>query len=383
MSSLLNVYNQINIEVAGAEGNYIWDREGKKYIDFFSGISVTNLGHRPEKVLNAINKALSEYLHISNIFPEKYQKELADALVKKTMPGGKIFFSNSGAEANECAIKVARKFFDGEKFKIITFKNSFHGRTLATLAATGQPKFRRGFGPVVEGFYHLDFNFLATVEENITPETAAIMVEPIQGEGGIKIASREFMEGLRNLCDKKGILLISDEIQTGMGRTGKFLGIQNYGVEADIVTLGKALGGGLPLAATVIKDKYAAAMKPGDHGSTFGGNPVSCAAGLATLNCIDDELLDKVRAKGESFKAGLEGLASRHETVKEVRGKGLMVGMELDFKGSGMADYLLENGFIVNCAQEKVMRFLPPFTIKESDIDSLINCINKYFNERG
>ncbi|MDA3792075.1 MAG: aspartate aminotransferase family protein [Elusimicrobia bacterium] len=383
MNNLLNVYNQLDMEVSKAEGNNIWDTNGNKYIDFFSGISVTNLGHRPKEVIKAIEGALAQYMHISNIFPEKYQKELAGLLVEKTMPESKVFFSNSGAEANECAIKVARKFFDGEKFKIITFKNSFHGRTLATLAATGQSKFRKGFGPVVEGFDHLDFNFLATVEENITPETAAIMVEPIQGEGGINVGTKEFMEGLRKLCDEKKILLISDEIQTGMGRTGKFLGIDNYGIEADIVTLGKALGGGLPLAATLIKDKVASCMEPGDHGSTFGGNPVSCAAGLAAVNAIDDDMLENVAKKGKIFRAGLEGLTSRHETIKEVRGKGLMLGMELNFKGAGMVKYLQENGFIANCTRERVLRFLPPFTIRKSEIDSLIDCIDKYFKERG
>ncbi|MEA3506879.1 MAG: aspartate aminotransferase family protein [Elusimicrobiota bacterium] len=383
MSSILNVYNQLDIEVSRAEGNYIWDTEGKKYIDFFSGISVTNLGHRPPEVIKAINGALSEYLHISNIFPEKNQKELAGVLTEKTIPGGKVFFSNSGAEANECAIKIARKYFEGEKFRIITFKNSFHGRTLATLAATGQRKVSKGFGPVVEGFEHLDFNFLATVEEHITPETAAIMIEPIQGEGGINVASREFMEGIRELCDQKGILLISDEIQTGMGRTGKFLGIDNYGIRADIVTMGKALGGGLPLAATVVSQKCTEVMKPGDHGSTFGGNPVSCAAALATVKALDEDMLETVRKKGKIFMEGLSGLVALHETIKEVRGKGLMVGMELDFNGAGMTEYLLDDGFIANCTREKVIRFLPPFTIKESEIDSLISCIDKYFKERG
>ncbi|MGM0441432.1 MAG: aspartate aminotransferase family protein [Elusimicrobiota bacterium] len=382
MSSLLPVYNQLDIEVDKAEGKYVWDTEGKKYTDFFSGISVTNLGHRPPEVVEAINNITDSYLHISNLFPEKLQIEFADLLTDRIFPdgSGKIFFSNSGAEANECGLKIARKYFNGDKFITITFKNSFHGRTLATLAATGQKKFREGFGPMPRGYKHVDFNFLASVEDKIDSDTCAIMVEPIQGEGGVIPAKEKFMTGLREICDKKRILLIADEIQTGLGRTGQFLGCQNYGIIPDIVTLGKALGGGLPLAATAVTDEVAECMEYGDHGSTFGGNPVACAAGLATVKNIDEQMLSRVREKGDYFKEKLLELSRKYRVVREVRGKGLMLGMELGDAGKELISYLLDKGYIANCTQKKIIRFLPPFTIDREDIDNITGCIEEYFD---
>ncbi len=383
MSSLLPVYNQLDIKVARAEGKYIWDNSGKRYTDFFSGISVTNLGHRPPEVIDAIKNITNKYLHISNLFPEKIQEEFSDLLTDRVFPGGsgKIFFSNSGAEANECAIKIARKYFNGDRYVTITFKNSFHGRTLATLAATGQKKFREGFGPMPPGFRNVDFNFLATVEDKIDSDTCAVMVEPIQGEGGVIPARAKFMQGLREICNKKKVLLIADEIQTGIGRTGRFLGIQNYGVTPDIVTLGKALGGGLPLSATVVTENVAECMEYGDHGSTFGGNPIACAAGMATVKKLDKKQLSEVRKKGEYFKDRLLNISEKYiEKIQEVRGSGLMLGMELNIPGKELINYLLENGYIANCTQKKVIRFLPPFVIEKEDIDSIVDCIEEYFS---
>lgn len=382
MSSLLGVYNQLDINVDKADGKYIWDVSGEKYTDFLSGISVTSLGHRPDEVINAIDGITEKYLHISNLFPEKLQREFSDLLVDKVFPSGsgKIFFSNSGAEANECAIKVARKYFNGDKFVVITFKNSFHGRTLATMAATGQKKIKEGFGPMPRNFKHVDFNFLASVEDKIDSDTCGVMIEPIQGEGGVVPAKEEFVSGLKEICDEKRILLIADEIQTGMGRTGRFLGFQNYGITPDIVTLGKALGGGLPLSATAVTEEVAECMEYGDHGSTFGGNPVACAAGMATVEKLDEKMMAEVREKGNYFKDKLTQLSHKYtELVKEVRGMGLMLGMELKIKGEELDHYLLDKGYIANCTQEKVIRFLPPFTIETEDIDGITDCIEEYF----
>jgi predicted acetylornithine/succinylornithine family transaminase len=377
MSYLLPVYRKLNIDVGRAQGKHIWDRDRKKYTDFLSGISVTNLGHRPEKVIEAINKEVSKYLHISNLYAEKFQEDLARELAGRTIRG-KVFFSNSGAEANECAIKTARKYFNGEKYEIISFVNSFHGRTLATLAATGQKKFRDGFGPMPEGFVHAEYNFLASVEDRINHKTCAIMVESIQGEGGVIIAENDFMKGLRKICDDNNLLLIADEIQTGIGRTGKFLGMDYYGIKPDIITLGKALGGGLPLGATVISEKAAQHMDAGTHGSTFGGNPLACAASLATIKAVDEKMLASVTEKGAYFMKELDNLRREFETVVEVSGKGLMIGMELEFKGEELVEYLLDKGYIVNCTQDRVIRFLPPFIIETKDIDGLVREIRKY-----
>lgn len=382
MSCILPVYKKIDIDVEKTDGKYIWDRNGKRYIDFLAGISVTNLGHRPPQVIKAIEEAVSKYIHLSNLYHEELQEELAEELINRTIPG-KVFFSNSGAEANECAIKVARKFFNGDRYEIISFVNSFHGRTLATLAATGQYEFRKGFGPMPEGFIHAEYNFLASVEEKINNKTCAIMVESIQSEGGINISSEDFMQGLRELCEDNDILLIVDEIQTGMGRTGKFLDGQHYDIKPDIIVMGKALGGGLPLAATIIRNKVAECMGVGTHGSTFGGNPVSCSAGLATVKSIDKKLLSEIKRKGEIFVDGLNGLKKNYETIKEVRGRGLMIGMEVDFDGKKLVDYLLGKGFITNCTKDKVIRFLPPFIIGERDIDEIINAIDGFFKERS
>jgi predicted acetylornithine/succinylornithine family transaminase len=381
MSDILPVYKKLKIDIDKAKGSYIWDKNGKKYTDFLSGISVTNLGHSNPLIIKAVDETLARYSHLSNLFTEENQEKLASELINKSMPG-KVFFSNSGAEANECAIKAVRKYFNGEKSEIVSFTNSFHGRTLATLAATGQNKIKEGFGPIPEGFQHAEFNFLAAVEDKISYKTGAIMLEVIQGEGGVNIAGNDFLAGIKQLCNENDLLLIIDEIQTGIGRTGKFLGYQHYGIVPDIISLGKAVGGGFPLGATILSDKVAEALKPGDHGSTFGGNPISCAAGLATVNILDDSFLLDVSAKGDLLMAGLKDLVVKYNCIKEVRGVGLMVGMELNIKGAEIIDYLFDKGFIVNCTKEKVIRFLPPLTIEKHDIDDVIGVLDKYFEER-
>ncbi|NLB34795.1 MAG: aspartate aminotransferase family protein [Elusimicrobia bacterium] len=382
MSSLLKVYNKLKLEIDRAEGKHIWDKSGKEYLDFFSGIAVTSLGHRPPLVVEAIKQSVDKYMHISNLFPETNQEELASEIIERTLPG-KVFFSNSGAEANEAAIKAARKYFDGAKYEIISFRNSFHGRTLATLAATGHMDMREGFGPAPEGFIHADYNFLASLREKLSRRTAAILVEVIQGEGGVIVGSDEFIKGLADIALENNILLIIDEIQTGVGRTGQFCAYQHYGIEPDIITLGKALGGGLPLGACILSDKVSEALKAGDHGSTFGGNPVACAASLATLKELTPELLEDVKAKGDYLKEALESLASAFPIIKEVRGRGLIVGVELDTPGAPLVEYLMEQGYIVNCTRDKVIRFLPPFMISEKDIDGLLDTMALYFKENN
>ncbi len=381
MSSVLEVYRKFDIEVNRAEGRYLWDTSGRRYTDMFSGLAVTNFGHRPPAVVEAVNRSMETYAHLSNLFPERNQEELADEIARRVMPGGKVFFCNSGAEANETAVKAARKYFDGEKYEVISFLNSFHGRTLAMLGATGQAGYRDGFGPLPEGFLHAEYNFLAAVEDKVGPKTCAVIAEVIQGEGGVIPAERDFIRGLRKFCDENHILLIIDEIQTGMGRTGSFCGYEHYGITPDIVTMGKALGGGLPLAACIMNPKTASALKPGDHGSTFGGNPVCCAAALASVRMITPELLQEVENKGRYLMESLKGLSEEFERIRDIRGRGLMVGMDLDMAGSELVKYLLEKGYIANCTRESVIRFLPPFIIEKEDIDGMISAAAEYFRE--
>lgn len=380
---IMGTYKRYPLVVNRAKGKYIWSEEGKKYLDFFSGLSVNNLGHCHPRILKAVKEQLARHLHISNLYYDRLQVELARKLVKLSIPG-KVFFSNSGAEANECAIKLARKYGhlqEGKKenrHKIIVFENSFHGRTLATLSATRQKKFQKGFAPLLSGFKQAKFNELSTVERAIDNNTCAIMVEPVQGEGGVRVATGEFLKGLRRICNKFGLLLILDEIQSGMGRTGKIFAYQHYGITPDILTLAKGVGGGLPLGATIAKDRIAKLFAYGNHGSTFGGNPVSVAAGLAAVKLLNGKLLNNVKVTGSYFIKRLDGLKSKYpKKIKQVRGLGLMVGMELKGEGEKIVKKCFEQGILINCTQERVLRFLPPFIIGNGDIDILVNTLDK------
>lgn len=380
---IMGTYKRYPLRVKKAKGKYIWSETGRRYLDFFSGLSVNNLGHCHPQILKAIRQQLGRHLHISNLYYDSPQVELAEWLVKLSIPG-KVFFSNSGAEANECAIKLARKYghLQGEKrkdrYKIIVFDNSFHGRTLATLTATRQKKFQRGFTPLLPGFKQAKFNDLPTVEKAIGDNTCAIMVEPIQGEGGVRVATREFLTGLRSLCNKFELLLIFDEIQSGMGRTGKMFAYQHYKVAPDILTVAKGVGGGLPLGATIAKNEIAKLFGYGNHGSTFGGNPVSVAAGLAAVRLLDEKLLENVEVVGNYLIRRLNELKSRYpKKIKQVRGLGLMVGMELNGEGEKIVDRCFEQGILINCTQKKVLRFLPPLIISNNDIDRLVNTLDK------
>ncbi len=381
MSALLGVYKRFALDVARAEGKYIYSKDGREYLDLFSGISVNVLGHRPQPVMESIRETTEKYLHLSNLFKEDNQEKLAAALIERNFPG-KVFFVNSGAEAVECAVKSARKYFNGDKYEVISFKNSFHGRTLAALSATGQEKFSKGLGPMPEGFIHADFNFLASAEEKINFKTCAILVEVIQGEGGVNIGEKEFIHGLRKICSEKGIFLIIDEIQTGMGRTGTFMGYEYYGIEPDIAVMGKAVGGGFPLSAVILNEEVSASLKPGDHGSTFGGNPVSCAAGLATVNAIDEKMLEEIKNSGENLVKIFKDLQKRESSIKEVRGRGLMVGVELDFEAGELVKFLFDRGIIANCTAGNVLRMLPPYNITQQDIERVVMETGKYLKEK-
>lgn len=379
---LMKTYKRYNVSVKKSKGQYVWDENGKKYLDFFSGISVCSFGHGNPTIISAIKKQLDLFVHCSNVYYSKPQVEVAKALLDKSFKNGRVFLANTGAEANECAIKVARKWGsdnplkDGTKrYEIIAFKSSFHGRTLATLAATGQEKFHIPFKPLQQKFVFAEFNNIDSVKKLINKNTVAVMIELVQGEGGIHIADKKFVKDLRKLCNDKNLLLICDEIQCGMARTGKTFAWQHYGIKPDIFTLAKAIANGLPLGAAVADKKVAEVFNYGDHGSTFGGNPVSCAAAAATLKLITPKLLKDVTDKSKYFVKGLNELKKKFSCIKEIRSLGLLIGVELDFTGKDIVEFCIEKGLLINCTQGNVLRFLPPFVITKQDIDKTIKIL--------
>ena len=379
---LMKTYKRYDISVKKSKGQYVWDEDGKKYLDFFSGISVCSFGHGNPAVISAIKKQLDLFVHCSNVYYSKPQVEVAKLLLEKSFKNGRVFLANTGAEANEGAIKIARKWGsdnplkDGTKrYEIIAFKSSFHGRTLATLAATGQEKFHIPFKPLQQKFVFAEFNNIDSVKKLINKNTVAVMIELVQGEGGINIADKKFVKDLRKLCDDKNLLLICDEIQCGMARTGKTFAWQNYGIKPDIFTLAKAIANGLPLGAVVADKKVAEVFNYGDHGSTFGGNPVSCAAAVATLKLITPKLLKDVTDKSKYFAKKLNELKKKFSCIKEVRNLGLLVGVELDFAGKDIVEFCIEKGLLINCTQGNILRFLPPFVITKKDIDKAIKIL--------
>jgi predicted acetylornithine/succinylornithine family transaminase len=379
---LMKTYKRYNVSVKKSKGQYVWDENGKKYLDFFSGISVCSFGHGNPAVISAIKKQLDLFVHCSNVYYSKPQVEVAKALLDKSFKNGRVFLANTGAEANEGAIKIARKWGsdhplkDGTKrYEIIAFKNSFHGRTLATLAATGQEKFHIPFKPLQQKFVFAEFNNIDSVKKLINKNTVAVMIELVQGEGGINIADKKFVKDLRKLCDDKNLLLICDEIQCGLARTGKTFAWQHYGIKPDIFTLAKAIANGLPLGAVVADKKVAEVFNYGDHGSTFGGNPVSCAAAVATLKLITPKLLKDVTDKSKYFVKKLNELKKKFSCIREVRSLGLLVGVELDFAGKDIVEFCIAKGLLINCTQGNVLRFLPPFVITKKDIDKAIKIL--------
>lgn len=384
---VMHTYSPIPLAIDKGKGVKVWDKEGKEYLDFISGIGVNAIGHSHPKILKAIKEQSEKLLHCSNLYYIEPQVKLAEKLCHLSF-ADKVFFSNSGAEANEAAIKLARKFGtkksgkENKCYEIITMENSFHGRTLTTIAATAQTKYQKGFSPLPLGFKYAPFNNLEEVKKLISEKTCAIMVEPIQGEGGINVATESFLKGLREICDKEEILLILDEVQCGLGRTGKLFAYQHYGIEPDIMTLAKPLGGGLPIGATLAKESAASCFEPGDHASTFGGNPLVCASALAFLKVIEEEnLVEKAQQRGEYFKNKLEELKKNFPFIKEIRGKGIMIGIELKFEGKDIVNKCREEGLLINCTSKNVLRFLPPLIIEENDIDQAVNILHRVLSK--
>ncbi len=380
-------YARLPVAIVRGKGCRLWDDRGKEYLDFLAGIAVCALGHCHHEVSRVLCEQADILVHVSNIFYTRPQVELAAELTRLSF-ADKVFFSNSGAEANEAAIKIARKYsrdqYGPGRFHIITMKNSFHGRTMATLSATGQEKVHKGFEPLVEGFSYVDFDSIPAVEEAITEHTCAVMVEPVLGEGGICFPAEGYLNGLKKLCEKHDLLLIFDEVQTGMGRTGTLFAHQHDGVTPDIATLAKALANGLPVGAMLATDRVAKAFGPGTHASTFGGTPLVTAVALRVLQIISSPaFLERVREIGRYFMDRLADLQSRHSVVKAVRGRGLLIGMELDGPGKDIVLKLLERGFIINCTHETVLRFVPPLIVTEREIDLLIEALDEVLKEES
>ncbi len=378
---LMHTYSRIPIVIEKGVGSRIWDRDGKCYLDFLSGIGVMILGYSHPYILKAVTEQAKNLIHCSNLYYIYPQAKLAEKLCELSF-ADKVFFSNSGAEANEAAVKLARKFGAPRgAYEIVAMENSFHGRTLATLGLTGQAKYRKDFGPFPGGLKFAPFNDLEGVKKVISSKTCAVIVEPIQGEGGINVASSDFLEGLANFCKKEGILLILDEIQCGLGRTGKLFTYQHYQIEPDIMTLAKPLGGGLPIGATLAKKEVASAFKPGSHASTFGGNPLVCAAGLAFLKALEEgKLVEKAREKGEYFQARLQDFKKNFSFIQEIKGKGLMLGIKLNVEeGKKIVKECRERGLLINLTAGEVLRFLPPLVVENADIDEALNILENVF----
>lgn len=363
-------------------GARVWDADGKAYLDFAAGIAVQNVGHCHPEVVAAIQEQAARLVHVSNLYFNEKQPLLA-AKLSALAGGGKCFFCNSGAEANEALIKLARLWGNPQgKSGIVSMGNSFHGRTLATLAATGQTKYQQGFEPLPEGFSYAEYNNLDSVRAAVNDKTAAILVEAVQGEGGVVPATDEFLKGLRALCDEKNILLLFDEVQCGMGRTGTWFGFQNAGVTPDAFSLAKALGSGLPIGAIVVSPRLADVFQPGKHASTFGGQPLACAAALATIAVIEEEkLTERAAQNGTRLMDGLRAMAPRYAHVLEVRGRGLMIGVLLDVPVKPLIQSLAEKGMIVLPAGDTVLRLVPPLNVKPAEIDEALEMINEALAE--
>ena len=382
---IMNTYNRFPVVLRKGRGMKVWSSDGKEYLDFVGGVAVNILGHCHPRVVVAIQKQAQRLLHVSNYYYIEPQIKLAKLLVGHSF-ADKVFFCNSGAEANEAAIKLARKYskeqISPKRFEIITAKNSFHGRTLATLTATGQEKFQKGFEPLVPGFKYVPFNDINAMGKTITKDTCAVMLEPIQGEGGVKLPDRNYLENVRDLCNEHNILLILDEVQTGMGRTGKLFAYEHFGIMPDIMTLAKGLGGGVPIGAMLATDKVASAFQPGNHASTFGGNPLVCAAAVATIETLleDGFVLDQCNRMSKYLRGKLEQLMEEFPSlIVEIRGKGLLLGMEMTRDGDPIVKACLEKGVLINCAAGNVLRFIPPLIVQQKDIDRLIDVLEEVF----
>ncbi|MDD5724196.1 MAG: acetylornithine transaminase [Syntrophales bacterium] len=382
---IMGTYARLPVALVRGEGVRVWDADGKEYLDFLAGIAVCALGHSNPLVSAAICAQAETLMHVSNIYHIEPQIRLAGLLVENSF-ADKVFFCNSGAEANEAAIKLARKYahehMGGNRYRIISMRNSFHGRTLATLTATGQERFQKGFDPLPTGFGYAPFDDLASLDRAVTEDVCAVLLEVIQGEGGVRVPQKGYLEGVRRICDDKGVLLILDEVQTGMGRTGDLFAYEKSGVAPDIMTLAKALGNGFPVGAMLATDRVAVSFTPGSHASTFGGNPLAMAAGLAVMDALLHRgVLDNCREVGAYFRDRLEGLKREHSIVREIRGRGLMIGVELSIEGADIVKGCMERGLLLNCTCGNILRFVPPLIITKGDVDQAVAILGGVMQE--
>jgi predicted acetylornithine/succinylornithine family transaminase len=386
-SFLMNTYSRQPLVLVKGRGTQVYDSEGREYLDFVTGVAVNNLGHCHPKVVVALQKQAQRLMHVSNHFHIEAQVALGKELVRNSF-ADKAFFCNSGTEAIEAAIKLSRRYsrevLKKDRFEVITMFGSFHGRTYGAVSATAQEKFHQGFEPMVPGFRYVPFNDSKAVEDAVNDRTCAILVEPLQGEGGVKVPAPGYLKALRKICDEHQLLLVLDEIQTGMGRTGRLFAYEHEGITPDIMALAKGLGSGMPIGALLATDKAAQAFVPGTHGSTFGGNPLACAVGLASLEALleDNIIIQNVEALGMHFMSGLASLKAKYPFIKDVRGQGLLIGMELDFEGREIVTECLKQGFLINCTVNTVLRFMPPLIISEEEIDQLIDALDGIFKKR-
>jgi len=383
--NIFQTYKRLPVAMIRGKGINVWDTDNKKYIDFLSGISVCNLGHCPDFITKAICEQAKRLVHVSNIYYTENQVILSQQLVLSSFADA-VFFCNSGTEAIEGAIKTVRRYsyecHGQDRSRIIVMENAFHGRTLGALSATPQPKFHKGFGPMMDGFDVVPYNDPKAIEKAISSSTCGVLLEPVQGEGGVQIPDANYLKEVRSICSKHNLLMILDEIQTGMGRTGKLWAYEYSGIEPDIMTTAKAMANGLPCGAILATKKVAKVMEPGAHGSTFGGTPLVCAAAIEVMNALlNNGVLENCRKIGDYFLSRLKSLGEKYSFIKDVRGIGLMIGVELDRPCQDVVLKCLDKGFLINCTQESVLRFLPPLIIQKQDIDQLYAVLDEIFEK--
>ena len=375
-------YGRMPTVITKGAGSIVWDADGKEYIDMFPGWAVSGIGHCHPKVVEAIRKQAGELIHMDNTFYNQPQGELAQMLSERSF-GGQCFFCNSGAEAVEAALKLARRHTAKEKYVIISAEGGFHGRTIGAVTATAQPKYHQGFLPLVPGFQYVPYNDIDAIKAAFNEEVAAVIIEPIQGEGGIQIGQTEYLETIRQLCDKYGSVAIWDEVQTGMGRTGKWFAHQHCGIEPDIMTIAKSLGGGIAIGGIVARPEVAASLVPGTHASTFGGNPLACAAAIATIEAIESEnMLGNTVQMGQYAVEKLGRLQETHQLIKKIRGVGLMIGIELAQSGADIVTACWEKGLRINCTQQNVLRFMPAMNVMAELIDRAIAILDEVLKKQ-
>ncbi len=385
LAHVAKTYGRYPIVAASGAGCWLTDIDGNRYLDFLAGVAVNNLGHCHPAVVKALQEQAATLIHCSNYYHIPSQIELAELLCANSF-GDRVFFCNSGAEANEAAIKLTRKYcaekYAGQRFEILTAKASFHGRTLGTLSATGQEKIQHGFSPLSPGFKYIPYGDLDALKAAVSPQTAAIMLEPIQGEGGVNVPPAGYLKAVREFCDEHELLLIFDEIQVGLGRTGTLFAYQQEGIEPDILTLAKALAGGPPIGAMIARNPYIDVLGPGTHGSTFGGNPLVTAAAVATMKVLlEGSVLANCVTMGEYLRSKLEQLKDKYPVITEVRGRGLILGMQLSIEGGGIVKTALERGLLLNCTVGTVLRFVPPLIVTSAEIDQMIATLDSILAE--